>query len=650
MTAKHPKTTTHSTRVLTPRVLLLCLFLIPLNAWWVIETEFVRYSDNVTTQSLFFNATSALLLLVAANAVLRRVRPAWVFTPPEMTAVYVVVVVASGLAGHDTLQVLFTTIAYPVKRAAAMYDGGSSLLAVLPERLVVTDPAALQNLYAGHSSLYRPENLRPWLGPLALWTGFVMLLVWTMLCLTAIFRRPWENERLAYPVAEIPLEVIGDGERRPVLRAPLFWAGAGIGATLQIVNLLHGLYPWFPGVAVGVQYYKPEQFPWSAAGQIPLCTYAFAYGLTFLIPTQIGFSCWFFFLLSRVELVTAAVYGYTEVGKFPYIQQQGVGAILGVFATLILTARTHLRDVWRAATGGPPMDDADEPMPYRVAFWGLAAGVVGMGGFLVWAGMRPGTALLYLGILLCIVVVVARLRAELGLPTFELYQVGADQILPTVAGTRALTNADYAVLTLGFFTLRTHRQFPMQSHVDAMHIARRTGTPLRPLTALILAASLLGTVCAFWAMLHATYEVGLESARFQGPAVWAFGKAPWQRWENWTRYPVPPDAGAIQAYGFGAGFALLLGVLRARFVWWPFHPAGYLVSGSFGLFRLWLPLFVSWLVKVLLLRFGGLPAYRAALPFFYGLVLGEFTAGFLRTVLDLACGLYLPAGSGIGGL
>ncbi|MBW3623733.1 MAG: hypothetical protein KY468_10040 [Armatimonadetes bacterium] len=63
-----------------------------------------------------------------------------------------------------------------------------------------------------------------------------------------------------------------------------------------------------------------------------------------------------------------------------------------------------------------------------------------------------------------------------------------------------------------------------------------------------------------------------------------------------------------------------------------------------------MPLFVSWLIKVLILRYGGLSGYRRALPFFFGLVVGEFTAGFIRTVLDLAFDLYLPVDSGIGGL
>ena len=71
---------------------------------------------------------------------------------------------------------------------------------------------------------------------------------------------------------------------------------------------------------------------------------------------------------------------------------------------------------------------------------------------------------------------------------------------------------------------------------------------------------------------------------------------------------------------------------------------------SFALMRLWLPLFTSFVLKSLILRFGGLKGYRQALPFFIGLIVGEFTAGFIRTLLDLGFGLYLPVDSGIGGL
>ena len=85
-----------------------------------------------------------------------------------------------------------------------------------------------------------------------------------------------------------------------------------------------------------------------------------------------------------------------------------------------------------------------------------------------------------------------------------------------------------------------------------------------------------------------------------------------------------------------------------RFMWWPLHPIGYLMVGAYGVLRIGFPLFVTWLIKSFILRYGGYPLYRRAFGFFLGLVLGEFAAGFLRTLIDLAFNLHLPAVSGVG--
>ena len=631
---------------LTARVLLVALLLIPLNAWWITEIEYVRYSDNATTQAIFFNAVTLLLSIVGINAVLQRLRlrP---FSTAEMVSLYVIVAVASNLAGHDQLQILFTTLTYVFRHATPETGWADKIVPHIAPHLVVSDPAAIKALYVGNTSLYRPEHILPWLRPLGWWTLFVMAVVWTMMCMVSLFRRQWDNERLNYPIAEIPIQVIS--QPRSLFASRLLWLGAAIGATGQIVNLIHSLYPSVPGAPIGVQYFEAQAYPWNAAGPLPISSFPFAYGLTFLLPTQLGFSCWFFMLFSRVELIGAAMMGYTEWGKFPYVQQQGVGAILGVALAILYTARGHLSRAWRSvwrSTG----EDRGEPMSDRTAVLGFFAGVAAMVWFAVAAGMRWHTALLYLGILLVIVLVVARLRAELGLPTYELYQVGADQVLQRVSGTAAWTRGDLTVMTLFFWLSRTHRQFPMQTQVDAVRIGHRTGVRLPAMTVVILLASAVGTMAAFWAYLHTMYQVGFESAKFRGPAIWAFGSEPWQKLDGWISSPQRADAGTMGAYAFGCLFTLFLASMRVRFIWWPFHPAGYLVAGSFGLFRLWLPIFVSWLIKVLLLRYGGLQAYRRALPFFIGLILGEFVTGFARTILDMALGLHLPPESGIGGL
>src|SRR5260370_307364 len=64
---------------ITPRAVIIALALLPLNAWWLIQIEYVRYSDNATTSALFFNASTLLLLFLALNAGLKRVKPRWIF-------------------------------------------------------------------------------------------------------------------------------------------------------------------------------------------------------------------------------------------------------------------------------------------------------------------------------------------------------------------------------------------------------------------------------------------------------------------------------------------------------------------------------------------------------------------------------------------
>ena len=48
---------------------------------------------------------------------------------------------------------------------------------------------------------------------------------------------------------------------------------------------------------------------------------------------------------------------------------------------------------------------------------------------------------------------------------------------------------------------------------------------------------------------------------------------------------------------------------------------------------MWCPFFVGWALKSLVLRYGGIRLYRPALPFFLGLILGDY-------VVPMIWGLY----------
>jgi hypothetical protein len=87
----------------------------------------------------------------------------------------------------------------------------------------------------------------------------------------------------------------------------------------------------------------------------------------------------------------------------------------------------------------------------------------------------------------------------------------------------------------------------------------------------------------------------------------------------------------------GMGFTGFLMTMRTRFLSWPFHPVGYVLAETSTMVWLWCPTLVGWLIKLLVLRYGGIAAFRRGIPFFIGLILGDYVISSAWALL----GLYL---------
>ena len=90
------------------------------------------------------------------------------------------------------------------------------------------------------------------------------------------------------------------------------------------------------------------------------------------------------------------------------------------------------------------------------------------------------------------------------------------------------------------------------------------------------------------------------------------------------------------AAGLGGVFTFFLGAMRTRYTWWLWHPVGYATCSSWSMGKLWACIFLAWLVKSLITRYGGARAYQKAIPFFVGLVMGEFVVGSIWGILGAA--------------
>jgi hypothetical protein len=79
---------------------------------------------------------------------------------------------------------------------------------------------------------------------------------------------------------------------------------------------------------------------------------------------------------------------------------------------------------------------------------------------------------------------------------------------------------------------------------------------------------------------------------------------------------------------FGAALTGGLTYLRSQFAWWPFHPIAFPNN------RYAFCVFLAWLVKVVVIRFGGVLLYRRSLSFWYGGIVGYLFGIAVSSVVD----------------
>ena len=146
-------------------------------------------------------------------------------------------------------------------------------------------------------------------------------------------------------------------------------------------------------------------------------------------------------------------------------------------------------------------------------------------------------------------------------------------------------------------------------------------------------AMFVGIFATFWAVLHPMYKFGAANRVMGyhiGPAWESFS-----RLQRWLTQPTYTDWTAVSFASFGFFFAVFLMIMRWRLIWWPFHPTGYAISGSWAMGTIWVPVFICWVAKWTIIKYGGLKSHRQAVPFFIGLILGEFTMGSVWSVIGL---------------
>ena len=639
-------------RSVTLRAILIALAIMPINAYWVVMMERVRYSAHPTTVSLFFNCVFILVVLTGINAIIVRTRARkHALNQGEMMLIYTMLCIGSCLAGHDTGQILVPSLTWPYSQATPVNGYASLFWSHLPRWALVANVDATKGFWAGNDTLYTRQHLLAWAEPTIVWTGFMVVLLFVMQCVNSLIRRQWtEYERLTFPLTRIPLEITRGTTgalakpEKSLYTKRLFWLGFVVAASIDAINSLNYYFPNIPSILTpgnGQSFIDLGQFatqkPWNAIGWTPLSFYPFVIGLGMLMPTDFLFSSWFFYLVWKLQSVVCVANAWDGDPRMPYANYQAFGAYAMFCVSTLYISRHYFKQIFQVAIGrSKAIDDTEEPLSYRGAFLGLACGILALTAFSVALGLSWWLGILFFLIYLVLALAITRMRAELGTPVHDLHFTGPDWTITDLLGSRAIGPQNLAVFSLFFWFNRAYRGHPMPFQMEGFKLAEQTSAKreMRGWFWAMLLAGFFGMLCAFWAMLHCYYIYG-GLAKCAG----TFGSEAWDRYAGWIKQPKGGSVSVALAIVVGFAFSAFLQAMRVRFAWWPFHPLAYAVSGSWEMNLLWMPLLIAWVIKTITLRyFGGPRGYSAVIPFFYGLILGQFIPGSLLNIWGIATG------------
>ncbi|MBD3184825.1 hypothetical protein GF312_21260 [Candidatus Poribacteria bacterium] len=626
---------------ITLRAIILGLILVPINAYWVgISSE--QWYCMFTLVNPFSNAIFTLTFLITVGFFLRRISSKLALSPAELLVIYVMVTMVSTISGHTTMTPLLATLTQPYWFATPENEWQSLFWQYIPSWMTVSDMDVLSGYFTGESGFHVMENMKAWLVPVMVWSAFIFFLYFSLLCISSILRKQWtENEKLSYPIIQLPLAMAAD---RKFYKTKLMWIGLAVAGSIRFFNGIHDLVPAVPSIPYT---YRIDQFvtekPWNAIGYVTLFFNLGIVGLTYFMPLNLSFSCWFFFWLTRFERVFASAVGWNQL----YLNERASGAWIGVALIALWLARRHLVAFGKHLLGLEKMDDSKEPMRYRTAAIMLVVCLLVLVLFCRFAGMSIWAILVFFAIYILFAIAIARVRAELGPPYHEVVGINPRGIMVQMFGSRRLLGNNLTIMSFIYPFNRCNRAHPMPCQIEAFKIAERTGMNNKRLVQAILLAVGFGAIASFWSYLHFTYHYG-TLGRLQG---W-IGNAGWEVYnplQAWLQYPQGTDVKALQFMGGGFLFVTFLHIMRTRFLWWPLYPSGYVLSGGAwgGMVYFWFPVMVSWMIKSIILKYGGIKTHRKATFFFLGLVLGDFTLRSIWSIVSLVFKVYMPS-SGAG--
>lgn len=624
------------------RAVILGLALAVLINIWVPFGSFLVHSSRMTVSHLPIAVLIPFFfLLFIVNPALRTWRPSWVLNGSELALVFVMMFVSSLVPGKVLVAYLMGVIATPYYFARPENQWEATFFDYLPDWLLVSGQGnTLVWFYEGMPDGTGDVIWGPWFSPLFWWLTFFVVLFFMGACMSTIMRRTWvAHERLSFPLVQMAVDLIrhDDGTERTFPRFVydrMFQVGFGATLALMIWNI-GAFWGAIPPIPIGALY-RSTMVLMEGTDAIRVSVNIYALCFAFLAPLEITFSLWFFALcgvlegglLDRVGLQ----YSGSPVGVNAVVKAQFFGGFIVFVFWHLWTARAQIADVFRRALRGGERP-ATELMSYRTAVLGLAGCLVYLVAWLVGSGLSWHVLPVYLLFLFILYLGTARIIAQTGLAFMDL-PVNAHHFTILTVGSGNIDPQSLTTLGLGSVYARNWRGMGIGTIAQSDKVMSDLVRDKRGMLALMTVTFVVSLLTSILYTIYignttvGAYNFGTRDA-FGGINEIYFDDI--VRWIRNADQLQPPE---FLFMALGGVIMLVMTALTYRFPGWPLAPVGFTVAFADVIRLLMFSLFLAWLIKMLLVRIGGVTAYRRAQPFAWGVLVGYSVGVFLGFIVD----------------
>ena len=589
---------------------------------YVLYGNYTGLTDHFNTIGVIFLIFWILIIAL----ILRLIHPLLRLSPSNYALIYAALMVAVVLPSMGFGGYFIPLIAGVFYYATPENNWSDLIWPHIPTWAAPRDLESIRQLFEGaDAGTSVPWSL--WAGPLLWWGLFMLAFFFISVALISLVHHQWSRqERLVYPLAAVPNMLLDSLENpsRSILKNKLLWFGFLAAWILPTMNMLDQVFDFEIIQGFGIPGYSIE---FRKIGlSYGLNTDLLVVGLSYLVNLNVLFSVWFFHLVIAAESALLNWLGIAlPLPAQPHapsnvlLAHQQVGSLLGIVAISVWLSRDFLRSQWRhiAAGGG----DSTNPIPPRFAALLGLIGLVYMTGFLYQCGLSMIWSIVFLLIALVLFFAIARLLAQTGIGRLRA-PTSVPPILTNICGTTTFGAQGLTAMGLSMVWTADLQLFLMGTLAHAFKVCeparlRISGRKLIFFLTGAMVVGLLTTVCSYiW--------LGYRHGLIHGYS-WYFVSSPQYHWSwvaNSINNPNPAQPLAIVFLLIGVGLTGLLSLAQYRFAGWPLHPIGLGVALTNTVSIDWFGIFLAWLIKLVVLRYGGISLYKLLLPFFIGLILG----------------------------